>query len=563
MLICGLKLTHDGAVAVIEDGKLQFSIEMEKLRNNPRFTGIEDTGAIADVLAAEGLSLDDIDVFAIDGWGGFNEEALAIQPRLEVGGDVNKLSAQHKAKDFQLNVAQYRERTLRHDVLQEWTFDKFPIGDKQVTYHTYLHVAGHIMGTYCTSPFAKRGESAYILAWDGGMFPRLYFFDASRQQIDNLGPIFLFIGNIYTIFAQHFGPYKVKGAFAKDNLSIAGKVMAYIALGEPRPELFPVLERITEEHYDHPMGFANVLANQFKEAIAGQGYSDPDILHTFHSFLEKMLIEKLTQKIDRYGRKSRNLCMTGGCALNIKWNSSVRAHEMFDEVYVPPFPNDSGSAIGAACCAMFHRKKWSALDWSVYSGPKLSPAVMTDGWHARPCELPELAALLHERGEPVVFLHGRAELGPRALGNRSILAPVSGDHMKDLLNRIKQREEYRPISPICLEDKAPAIFDPGTPDPFMLFDHLIREPWLDRIPAIRHLDKTARLQTINAEQNPRVATLLTEYEKLSGIPMLCNTSANYKGSGFFPDALSACEWDRVNYVWCEGQLYSRTPHQPL
>jgi carbamoyltransferase len=155
-----------------------------------------------------------------------------------------------------------------------------------------------------------------------------------------------------------------------------------------------------------------------------------------------------------------------------------------------------------------------------------------------------------------VVLDGRAELGPRALGSRSIIAPATSPKMKDRLNEVKDREPYRPVAPICLEEAAPGVFTPGTPDPYMLFDHEVRPEWRARIPAIVHLDGTARLQTVGRGDGA-VRRLLESYFEASGIPVLCNTSANLKGSGFFPDVASALAWGRVDLVWSEGTLYRR------
>ena len=127
--------------------------------------------------------------------------------------------------------------------------------------------------------------------------------------------------------------------------------------------------------------------------------------------------------------------------------------------------------------------------------------------------------------------------------------------MRDVLNRVKDREAYRPVSPICLEADAPRIFDPGTPDPYMLFEHTVRDNWAGRIPAVVHLDGSSRLQTVNCEQNPTIAAVLTEYALRSGVPVLCNTSANLKGRGFFPDVASALRWGRTRYVWSDGTLW--------
>lgn len=561
MTICGLKLTHDGSVALIADNKLVFSIEMEKIENNLRYTSINDTAVIEKILHDNGFSVTDVDHFVIDGWGGTDQDALALQPRLEIGEHCNFLLAENQQAPYTLGIAPYTEKTLKHDVLEELFFQGLKINQHEVAYSGFLHVTGHIMSAYATSPFAQLGQSSYILVWDGGMYPRLYFFNATEKKIYNLGPLFLLIGNIYTIFSQHFGPFKVKGSFAKDDLSVAGKVMAYIALGKVKPELFPLFDEIIASSYDKPMGFANLFANEFKKRNTGS-YADEDILATFHAYLEQLLVRKLEKKILRFDFNTRNLCMSGGCALNIKWNSTVRKSGIFDAVYVPPFPNDSGSAVGMACTKLFALTGIAAVQWNVYSGPRLEQTKIYDGWKESNCSLEELAHLLVTTNEPVVFLNERAELGPRALGNRSIIAAPGSPHMKDILNKIKKREKYRPVSPICLEEDAAQIFDPGTKDPFMLFDHDIRAGWVDKIPAVLHLDGSSRLQTINCNDNPTVHELLGAFKKLSGLPLLCNTSANLNGSGFFPDVWSAMKWGQVNYVWSNHTLFEKIEKIP-
>lgn len=203
---------------------------------------------------------------------------------------------------------------------------------------------------------------------------------------------------------------------------------------------------------------------------------------------------------------------------------------------------------------MFCRGGVPALDWDVYSGPRLDTTAAPPDWTSRPCDERGVAELLHTEGEPIVVLSGRAELGPRALGNRSILAPAADPAMKDRLNELKGREGYRPVAPICLQGRAREVFDPGTPDPYMLFEHQVRADWVRRIPAVIHLDGTARLQTIEPGSS-RTALILAEYERLSGIPVLCNTSANFNGRGFFPDAAAASKWGKTKYIWQDGTIY--------
>jgi carbamoyltransferase len=113
------------------------------------------------------------------------------------------------------------------------------------------------------------------------------------------------------------------------------------------------------------------------------------------------------------------------------------------------------------------------------------------------------------------------------------------------------------VARICLEARAPEVFTPGTPDPYMLFEHRVRPGWAERVPAVVHLDGTARLQTVDESSDSSVGRVLAAYSELSRLPLLCNTSANFEGCGFFPDVASAARWGRTRYIWSEGELYSK------
>ena len=192
----------------------------------------------------------------------------------------------------------------------------------------------------------------------------------------------------------------------------------------------------------------------------------------------------------------------------------------------------------------------------MYAGPHVLPTpAPLPGWSESYCDVDRLAALLL-KGHPVVVLEGRAEIGPRALGHRSLLAmPESG--MQDRLNQIKGRELWRPVAPVVLESEAHKYFKPGTPDPYMLFDHKTLPVVRAQLPAILHMDGTARIQTVNAQQDPLMYTLLTHIKETGRPAVLCNTSANLNGSGFFPSAAEAMRWGKVDYVWDEGTLYTK------
>jgi len=541
MIICGIKMTHDGSISLIDGQRLVFCYEIEKLNNYSRYARfVLNMHDIHEIYNRHGYSFDQTDKIVFDGW---NPD----EPQYLETGDTKLLL---KLAEYGTLIGKMENAMQRHSF-------SIMVSDVKLDYSSYYHVAGHIASAYCTSPMARAGEDSYVLIWDGGMFPQLFYYHCQTNTVDNLGALFEIIGNIYGIFSQHFGPFKPKQEAVRENLSIAGKVMAYIALGTYREEMIAIFNSIYEKHKDKGMAFASILAQEFISRTAFNNYPPEDILHTFHVFLERLLVEKLTEKVSRHGGNIKNLCFAGGSALNIKWNSAIRNTGLFREVWVPPFPNDSGSSIGTACCEMIHETGLNHLDWSVFSGPPVIESEPNSGWIKKPVPVQELARLLFEECEPVVFLNGRAELGPRALGSRSILAPATQAHMKQVLNRIKGREDYRPVAPICLETDAKDIFEPGTRDPYMLFDHHVRREWKERIPAICHLDGTARLQTVNESENPVMFQLLSEYKKLSGVPLLCNTSANFNGKGFFPDVASAMRWEQVNYVWSGGFLYEK------
>lgn len=552
MKLLGIKVTHDGALALIDEGKLVFSYEMEKLNNNPRYSSfLLDLLEIEKILNEYNCNMDKIDKIVIDGW---SKQTLESEEPFSQEIDLGK-------GEFLLDLAEYG-RLITNEIILE--VKNFNIDAMGIEYNSYLHVSSHVLGAYCTSPFSKRKEDAFVLAWDGGMVPNMFYFKYELNEIENCGYLFPVVGFIYNKFATKFDPFNKNSSF---DLSISGKFMAYIALGETKQKLLKKFQSIylnlLHSLGNLPMnsGLTDIIStnliNQFIDYGKSGGYGDVDIMATFNTFLQELLLNSLEKFMKNHAHYQKNLCFCGGSALNIKWNSALRASGLFKEIWVPPFTSDSGSAIGTACCEMVKQNGINCLDWDVYKGPPIINNPPPSSWKRKKCSLKQLAKLLHETSEPVVFLTGRAELGPRALGNRSILAPATSKKMKDKLNVIKNRENYRPVAPICLEEEAKEVFNPGISDPYMLFDHKLRGDWKDKVPAVIHLDGTSRLQTINKNQNQKIYKLLIEYKKISGIPLLCNTSANYKGKGFFPDVQSAVAWGKVNFVWSDYILYMR------
>ncbi|GAA0002167.1 nodulation protein U [Bradyrhizobium diazoefficiens] len=496
MRICGIKLTHDGAIAVVEDGRRLFCVEQEKRGNGPRYQSVDNLDAVVFALAEHGLNPRDIDQFVIDGWDGENESQFQL-----LSGAV----------PVALKGAPYVERHAE-GLLDSVDGYGLLLGGEEFPYKSYPHVTGHVASAYSTSPFASAGKPALCLVWDGCIFPRLYYVEPQGARL--IGSLFPMIGHAYAAAGLHFGPYRQPNRSSWD-LGIAGKLMAYIELGSVDESIVEVFQELYEtrsaadteqarryrENINNAEASLAVIHDFFESsALRLKAKRAEDVLASFHVFLERLLVKEIAMVLLRHSSLpgARNLCIAGGCGLNIKWNSALRATGLFDDVWVPPFPNDSGSAIGAACGAMAAQDGFEPLEWSVYSGPALQESEVPPDWEAAPCSLPELASILADN-KPVIFLSGCAGLGPRALGGRSILAAPTSPEMKDHLNDIKRREHFRPVVPICLEDRAPEIFSPGTPDPYMLFDHQTRANWRDKIPAVVHLDGSARLQTISPQ----------------------------------------------------------------
>lgn len=554
--IAGLKLTHDSAVALVRGNELECVIELEKTGNNARFSPMVRLEQATELLALGSVATQDVDSWVIDGW--FTQTRRPHDPAMEVDLSPH-LVTEAAGRKVRLPVAAYREPDNSPPL--EGISVTRPLPGIADSYRSHHHSSGHLASGYCTSPFARQGQAAAVVVWDGGVAPRLYIADPAARTVRSLGAVLPLKGNAYVEVISRFPPFRLPpdaadSLFQRHQLSAPGKAMAYAGLGGVNDALLSEMSAIyrglvKEEPF---VQLPIVLADRIEATVQRLNVTSADAIHTWQVFLGGLLEKALASRLARDELTRMPLILTGGCALNITWNSRLRDSGRFGEVWVPPFPNDSASALGAACAEMMRASDRWILEWDVYRGPYLQAEPVPPGWNVQPADLGTLAELLHA-GKPVLFMHGRAELGPRALGHRSILAPATDKGMLDLLNKMKRREPYRPIAPICLEERASEIFEPGGHDPYMLFQHTVRPAWRERIPAVCHVDGTARLQTVSDAGEPVVHELLRRYEQLSGIPVLCNTSANYPGCGFFPSIAAALQWGGVRYAWSDGLLY--------
>ena len=558
-LICGIKLTHDGGLALIDTtngtARLLAAAETEKRANGLRHADLSNADLIVEALADEGLAPGDIDQVVVDGWGrSASSEGLILSGR--PGPQVVRTGPYRQSDDQTPPLYAYHPDT------------PLLLAGAEHRYASYRHVEAHLASAYLTSPAAQEDRPASVLVWDGGVFPELYLVNPDQARVNYLGPIFRIPGSVYSGFSCNVPPFLPDPAWNDHqqhdfHLTMPGKVMAYAGLGQVSEEFVAEVTRQLarlDGCWDAPTRiYAAVEPAARRLSLTGA-----DILAGFQEAIARLLVAGLARAARTLRLPTDTLCFAGGSALNIKWNSAIRDSGLFGSVWVPPFPNDSGGAIGTACAHLMATGAFAGLDWSVYAGPALTTSTPSAGWRPVPCSTDQLGALLHATGKPVVVLGGRAELGPRALGHRSIMASPAFRSTKTALNEAKGREDYRPVAPICLEERSAEIFQPGGRDPYMLFDHRVRPEWAQRIPAAIHVDGTARLQTVNDQEAPLPAAIVRAFWRRSGIPVLCNTSANHPGRGFFPDAVSAMDWGGTDYVWADGMLFSRvrSHHSP-
>lgn len=247
-----------------------------------------------------------------------------------------------------------------------------------------------------------------------------------------------------------------------------------------------------------------------------------DIAAAVQYVYERRLLEFMSQARSNTGKK--NLVFMGGCALNSSANTSL--WKIFDNIWIMPNPGDAGSSLGAAA-ALYGRH----IEWKTpYLGYDLGGKYPTD-------EI--LAALKKDKIAAVAT--GRAEYGPRALGNRSILADPRDPDIKDKVNMIKQRELFRPFAPIVLEEFASEWFDMDFTSPYMQYTVKCLQP--DKIPSVVHEDGTSRVQTVNRDQHPGLHMLLRKWYWDTGCPVLLNTSLNIKGQPLLNDEQDIINWE--------------------
>jgi hydroxymethyl cephem carbamoyltransferase len=514
MLIFALKPAHDGGIAVVRDGRLLFSLEAEK-DSFDRYSGLTPTT----LLDAARLCDDVPDVVALGGW--------------------------HKAKPSVGNIgAGYLGEELQSE------FSTF--FGKRVRFFSSSHERSHILSAIGMAPESEH-EFQTVLVWEGAAGS--FFVVDRRGQVIRTVPVMTQPGARYSFIFSLADPGFPDRA-PEQRLGDSGKLMALAAFADPEdadPDVVATVDQILKLETLYP-----VPKGQFRDSpLYNAGVQSP-VAKAAAALITQRIFDTFRSRAEQALPAGTPLRISGGCGLNCDWNELWRRSGHFSSVFVPPCPNDSGSAIGTAIDAQLAETGDYRIDWSVYSGLAFDEDAVPDAsrWETRRYTAAALAQALAER-RVVAWVQGRWEIGPRALGNRSLLAEPFHRETKDRLNEIKKREDYRPIAPACRVEDLGEAFDADFEDPYMLYFRRVRTP---RLAAVTHVDGTARVQTVSRTDNAALHELLSAFAAERGLGVLCNTSLNYNGLGFInrmSDLVNYCESRGVDDMVVGDRWYVR------
>jgi carbamoyltransferase len=509
---------HDPAAALVVDGRIVAAAEEERFsrRKHGKACVPFSTWELPELAARwclkqGGLSPADVDVIAYS-----YDPALAPAP-----GDVT-------ADEWEGLRTLYVERAPRF--LESLGFDPGKV--RFVAHHVAHAASAHLAAPWRSSAVLVvdgRGERASHLAGHARADGSLELLAAQRLPHS--------LGFLYEELTEHVGFKRSSDEY---------KVMAMSSYGAPRH--LDAFRELVRPDGDGGFRVEPIDWERFAPRLDDGDAWTPahaDLATSVQRRLEEVLLELARWVHLQTGEPC--LTMAGGVALNCVANSVIWREGPFDEIWVQPASGDSGTALGAALRAA----RDAGDPVGPMAGADLGRAFGDDelaAWldtarigYERPVDVADAVAEALADDGIVAWFQGASEYGPRALGHRSLLADPRRAANLERLNDVKGREQFRPVAPMVLEERAHELFDGPLPSPYMLFTHRVRDGWAERIPAVTHVDGTARIQTVSARTEPLVARMLAAFERRTGIPVVVNTSLNTAGRPMVDDPRDALE----------------------
>lgn len=526
MRILGINaIFHDPAAALVVDGQIVAAAEEERFSRRKHgkrpvpFSAWELPELAARwCLQTAGIGPEDLDVIA------YSYDPALVRPGLN--------GLDERWEDLRTTYARRAPHFLA---------TALPELDPAAVHFVPHHIA-HAASAGLAAPFRDsavlvadgRGEATSYLAgrYRGGELEVL----ASQELPHSLGLM-------YEEVTDHLGFLRSSDEY---------KVMALASYGRQsanEPALLPTLRELIRTTGDGGFVVAPIDWSELAKRRAPDGELQPEHVELAAAVqvrLEEVLLELARWLHRRSGE--RRLVMAGGVALNCVANTRLAAEGPFEEVWVQPAAGDAGTALGGA----LHLAQTFGEPITPMPGADLGRGFTDDEvarWlddahirYQRPPDVAVAAAEALAANAIVAWFQGRSEFGPRALGHRSLLAHPGHAGNLDRLNAVKGREQFRPVAPMVLADRAAELFGRGpVPSPYMLFVHDVAPQWRDRIPAVVHVDGTARIQTVDRDSEPLLARLLDRFAELTGLPTVVNTSLNTAGRPMVDDPRDALE----------------------
>jgi carbamoyltransferase len=523
--------THDSGIAVTTNGVPDLVFEEE------RFTRQKRTKAFPALALDAAISRGQLDPHSLDAivtpWNvRLLRRHVARMIFRRLPSSVNLMH--QRAHPAQRNQILILNHYLRRGLIKAFGTDALP---------TITNVGHH--DSHAASFFVSPFDEALIVVMDG------YGDDASSSAYLGLGNrvervwstgIMNSIGLVYTVVTEYLG---------FNGFGDEGKVMALAAYGhDTYVRAFEDLIRADGDSYRVDMsyfcydvfGSIRPFTPKFFEAFGPARKPDEpltdrhrDLAFALQAVTERMVLHVVRRLLAAHRQK--NIVLAGGVALNCVANARVLQETGIERLWVPPCASDTGAPLGAA---LWHTHQTCGFPRTTelthpYYGVAYSDAEIIAALSAARLksnryndgDIVQRTAQALADGQIVGWFQGRFEMGPRALGNRSILADPRSTAMRDVINaKIKKRESFRPFAPVVPLERAAEIFEITQPDPFMTLAPRVRPEWRDRIAAAVHVDGTGRIQTVTPDANPRYHALLSEFGRLTGVPVLINTSFN-------------------------------------
>jgi carbamoyltransferase len=521
--------SHDSAVALVQDGEVVAAVAEERLSRVKHQGGIPHR-AVAWCLEEGGLTPDDIDHV-----GCYMRPGLRLAKRLPY-----RLKTALRSPLYAAAFAGYE---VLHNA--QYAMGMRTLCPPNAQLHYMEHHPAHAASAFLCSPFEEAALLSidYIGEWAvtwtgvgrGGDIRRL----RQTNYPNSLGVFYSALTD-YLGFLRASDEYKVMG------LASYGEPVYYDDLKDViRPQAdgwYKIDHRYTAWHY-LPGSRCGYFSQRFIDRFGPPRKKDEPLTehHRNLAASAQCLLEDVVLGLARSLQKEtglKKLCLAGGVALNCSMNGRLLREGPFDDIWVQPASGDDGIAIGAAL-QLHHRLGGTPRNFEMkhaYLGPQVSNEeigdylALTKTPHRKSENIAEDTAKLLADGNIVGWFQGAMEFGPRALGSRSILADPTRPDMKDKLNKyVKYREEFRPFAPSVLAEHADEYFEGCTDSPFMLFVYPVRPEKQAEVPAITHINGTARVQTVTETANPRYHALIKAFGELRGTPMVLNTSFNVMG----------------------------------